>query len=141
MASLNGHSLESEADSRSYKRSGNGDQPICEQNGTPRDAGLNTTSQAVTRQRSPTKWKLVGLARDTPLHNDTLQNHSDHLNSASPPDLPPRRMSDDPENRREKPPTLTSRIASDSQAKGQSAGFVRGRKGGFSGMPSKWEKE
>jgi hypothetical protein len=50
-------------------------------------------------------------------------------------------MSDDSENRREKPPELPPRNASDSQASGQSAGFVSGRKGGFSGTPSKWRNE
>ena len=149
MASLNGHghSVESED-----KKSGSGDQPlppICERYSTT----PNTTSQSVTRQRPLPKWKLVGLAQDMPPNSRNPNSHKmprnhsaqfNHLDNASPPDLPPRmrrRMSDDSENRREKPPELPPRNASDSQAKGQSTGFVSGRKGGFSGTPSKWKNE
>ena len=124
--------------------------PICERYSTtpnPGSASSSSTSQSVTRQCPPPKWKLVGLAKDMALNSGITRNHSthfDHLDSASPPDLPPRmrrRMSDDSENRREKPPALPPRNASDSQANGQSAGCVRGRKGGFSGAPSKWRNE
>ena len=151
MASLNGHEYSAESGA---KRLDSGDQPlppICERySTTPNSANSSTTSQSVTTQRPPPKWKLVGLAQDIPPNGGNLnmpRNHSthfDHLDSASPPDLPPRmrrRMSDDSENRRENPPALPPRNASDSQAKGQSAGFVSGRKGGFSGTPNKWRNE
>ena len=144
MTSLNGHGHPVESEDR---KSVSGDQslpPICERYSTT----PNTTSQSVTKQRPPPKWKLVGLAQDMPQNSHNMpRNHSSHFNpldSASPPDLPPRmrrRMSDDSENRREKPPELPPRNASDSQAKGQSTGFVSGRKGGFSGTPSKWRNE
>ena len=143
MASLNGCTVESEDDSRSYKRSDSGDKLI------------NPTSQAVTRQCPPPKWKLPGLAKEISPDSGHLSSHNMHRNhsthfdqpdSASPPDLPPRmgrRMSDDSENRREKPPPLPPRNASDSKVNGkdQSAGFVNYRKGGFSGTPSKWRNE
>ena len=137
-----------------HKKLDSGDQPqppVCGRySTTPNSVIKSTTSQSVTRQCPPPKWKLVGLAPDAPPNGGNLnipRNHSahfDHQDSASPPDLPPRmrrRMSDDSENRREKPPELPPRNASDSQANGQAAGFVRGRNGGFSGTPNKWRNE
>ena len=151
MASLNGHEYSGESgDKKPDSTSGDQPQPsVCERySATPNSANLSTTSQSVTRQRPPPKWKLVGLAPDVPPNGGNLnipRNHSAHFNhqdSASPPDLPPRRrMSDNFENRREKPPELPPRNASDSQASGQAAGFVRGRNGGFSGTPGKWRNE
>ena len=151
MASLNGHEYSGESgDKKPDSTIGDQSQPsVCERySTTPNSANLSTTSQSVTRQRPPPKWKLVGLAQDTPPNSGNLnipRNHSahfDHQESASPPDLPPhRRMSDNFENRREKPPELPPRNASDSRASGQAAGFVSGRKGGFSGTPNKWRNE
>lgn len=145
MASLKGCSVESEDQLRSYNRSGSGDKPLRH---ISKNTSLNNTpSQAVTRQRPPPKWKLVGLAQDK-LPTDSRGNYSaqiDRHDSDCPPDVPPRmgrrRMSDDPEIRREKPPALPPRNASDSQARGLSAGFVKARKGGFSGTLGKWSEE
>ena len=51
------------------------------------------------------------------------------------------RMSDDYENRRDKPFAPHSHSATDSRAKDLSAGFVSERRGGFSGTLSKWGNE
>ena len=149
MASLNGHEYPGESGDKKPDSGDQSQHPVCERySTTPNSANLSTTSQSVTRQRPPPKWKLVGLAPDIPPNDGNLnipRNHSahfDHQDSASPPDLPPRRrMSDNSENRRERPPELPPRNASDSQAGGQAAGFVSGRKGGFSGTPGKWRNE
>ena len=73
--------------------------------------------------------------------NSAQFNHPESANQSNFPYDMHRRMSDDYENRRDKPFALHSRSATDSQAKDLSAGFVSGRKGGFSGTPSKWGNE